>query len=90
MNNLLARLSMLSVLCLLLFVMVLGQPKAAHAFTCTGIGGPCDRECVAAYDYCQSNPTGYWSGTYVNVACGTYAISSANACDWAFECITCT
>ena len=89
MNSLITRFSMLSVLCLLFFIVVLGRPKVAHA-TCTGIGSPCDRECVAAYDYCQQNPTGYWSGTYVNVQCGTYAISSANACDWAFECITCS
>ena len=89
MKQLLARLGMLSVLCLLFFIVLLGRPKVAHA-TCTGIGSPCDRECVAAYGYCQQNPTGYWSGTYVNVACGSPEISSANACDRAFECITCS
>jgi hypothetical protein len=86
MNSLRMRFSMLGVLFLLLFVAIVGTPQPAKA--CIFImNQACNSECIAAYNYCRANPSGFWEGTYVITNC---PISSVTACDWAFECLTCS
>ena len=90
-----SRLLILTVLCCALVFVVLGQAPRSAAAACTClhwvvVGTPCDKDCVAAWKWCQSNPAGTYHGPYVDVPCNVLLKNSVAWCDRAYDCYQCT
>jgi len=88
-----SRLFALFILCLALGFVLSSQSKV-EAATCgcvhwVVVGTPCDKECVAARYWCQSHPTDWWSGYFVDESCSWAISHSVAACDQSNDCYEC-